>query len=228
MMWVRKNMSVICIAVLLLLLFVVVLRPVITSKYIDFAKKHSRGRFTCTTDRNGIHVAKLYKISGGKEKLVKTSYGNSCIFSRPKVNVGFFIFAIGGGGGATPYESGSSGKIVSKYKNINKPVIVIKVGQGGHGTFVGKNDEFIDAQNGYPTLIDDLKIIAEGGLRSSRMTPTGGVKKQLIYHIPEKYHYLYNIPKSVKYGAGGQFNNHTKNISAKAQNGHSGAVIILW
>lgn len=224
----HKITGIIFILILAISLFLVVLKPFITSKVLSFAKKHARGQYTCTLDNKGSHVARLYKISNNEKKLIKTSVSNSCIFSRPKVNAGFFVFAIGGGGGATPYESGNPGKIISKYKTINKPVIVIKVGKGGHGTFLGKNDEFIDAQDGYPTFIEDLKLFAAGGSKSTRMTPRGTNPEIDDYHIPDKYHYLYDIPKSAKYGAAGQFNKHTKDISARAKSGHSGAVIIQW
>lgn len=220
--------AVIFALILITALFLVVLKPVVVSKYLSFSKKYARGQYTCTLDNKGSHIGKLYKITNGEKKLVHTSSSSSCIFSRPKVNAGFFVFAIGGGGGATPYESGNAGEIVSKHKTINKPVIVIKIGKGGHGTFVSENDEFIDAQDGYPTVIEDLKIIALGGSKSTRMTPRGTEPKIVDYHIPDKYHFLYDIPKSAKFGAGGQFNKHTKDTSAKAQSGHSGAVIIQW
>lgn len=140
----------------------------------------------------------------------------------------FLYLQYGGGGGATPYESGNAGKIVSKHRAINKPVIVIKIGKGGHGTYVGENGTFIDSQDGYPTVIEDLKIIALGGAKSSRMTPLGSAPRIVEYHIPDKYHYLYDIPKSAKYGAGGQFDKLTKDTSARSNSGHSGAVVIQW
>lgn len=224
----QKIFSALFIVIIAISLFLVVLKPVITSKYISVAKKYARGQYTCTLDNQGNHVAKLYKINSGKKTLVKTAVSNSCIFSRPKVNAGFFVFAIGGGGGATPYESGNAGKIVSKHRAINKPVIVIKIGKGGHGTYVGENGTFIDSQDGYPTVIEDLKIIALGGAKSPRMTPLGSAPRIVEYHIPDKYHYLYDIPKSAKYGAGGQFDKLTKDTSARSNSGHSGAVVIQW
>ena len=121
-------------------LVIVVFKPYISAKLIDLAKKYTRGRFVCTLNANGEHVAKLYKISGKKEKLIRSVTGNSCIFSRPKVNAGFFIFASGGGGGATPYESGKNGEIISKHKQITNPVIVIKIGKGGTGTYIDENN----------------------------------------------------------------------------------------
>ena len=60
------------------------------------------------------------------------------------------------------------------------------------------------------------------------MTPVGGTVEIMQYHIPAKYHYLYDIPKSAKYGQGGLFDENNKNISARASNGHSGVVIIQW
>ncbi len=209
-------------------LVIVVFKPYISAKLIDLAKKYTRGRFVCTLNANGEHVAKLYKISEKKEKLIRSVTGNSCIFSRPKVNAGFFIFATGGGGGATPYESGKNGEIISKHKQITNPVIVIKIGKGGTGTYIDENNNFIDAKDGEATTIDALKITARGGYKSTRMTPLGSEPKQDEYHIPEKYYYLYDISKSAKYGLGGQYDKRTSQTSAKAQNGHAGAVIIQW
>lgn len=173
-------------------------------------------------------MGKLYKLNNGEKKLVHKSVSNSCIFSRPKVNAGFFVFAIGGGGGATPFESGNSGQIVSKHFWIKKPVIVIKIGKGGRGTFMDESDKFVDAKDGESTTIEDLTVTAQGGSKSTRMTPLGGEVHTLTYHIPEKYHLLYGISKSEKFGSGGKFDLKTKDTSAKAQSGHSGAVIIQW
>lgn len=224
-----KKFSIILFFVILgLALFFVVLKPYLTAKYIFIAKKYAKGQYTCTLDNKGRHVGRLYKITNGKKKLLKTYVSNSCIFARPKVNAGFFVFAIGGGGGATPYESGHSGQIISKFKHISQPFVVIKIGKGGHGTFVGEDGTFIDAQDGYPTIIDDLNMVAMGGSKSTRMTPLGHEPVIVDYHIPEKYHFLYDISKSAKYGAGGQYNLHTKASSAKAESGHSGAVVIQW
>lgn len=224
-----KTVSVFVLTLILISqLIIVVFKPYISAKAINFAKKYTRGRFVCTINKNGEHVGRLYKISGKEEKLIHTATGNSCIFSRPKVNAGFFVFASGGGGGATPFESGQNGQIISKHRQITTPVLVIKVGKGGEGTHIDENGNFIDAKNGEPTIIKDLKIIASGGSKSTRMTPLGTKQKTDEYHIPEKYYYLYNISKSAKYGLGGQYDDKTAKTSAIAQNGHSGAVIIQW
>lgn len=225
---IQKYLTIIFASIIAIALFLVVLKPVFVSKYINFAKKHAKGQYVCTLDNSGNHVAKLYKISNGEKTLIKTTQSNSCIFSRPKVNAGFFVFLIGGGGGATPYESGNAGEIISKYKLIKDPVIVIKIGKGGQGTHIDKTSKFVDAQNGYATSIKELKLTAQGGSKSTRMTPLGDEPKTVNYHIPNKYHYLYDIPKSAKYGLGGAYNKYTKNSSAQAASGHSGAVIILW
>ncbi len=225
---IKAVISALLIIFVLSQLVLVVFKPYISAKLINFAKKYTRGRFVCTLNTQGEHVARLYKINGKEEKLVHSATGNSCIFSRPKVNAGFFIFASGGGGGATPYESGKNGEIISKHKQITNPVIVIKIGKGGTGTYIDENNNFIDAKDGETTTIESLKIIAHGGSKSTRMTPMGSKQVQDEYHIPEKYYYLYDISKSSKYGLGGQYNQKTSNISAKAQNGHSGAVIIQW
>lgn len=224
----KKSLIIISAIILVFLLISVVFKPVFSNIYITLAKKYTRGRFVCTLDNSGRHISKLYKITNGKEELLHKNNSNSCIFSRPKINAGFFAFAIGGGGGATPYESGNAGQIISKHIQINKPVIVIKIGKGGKGTHVDNEDKFVDAKDGESTTIEALKIIAHGGSKSTRMTPLGGTPKITEYHIPEKYHRLYDIQKSAKYGAGGQFDKHNKDISAKAQSGHSGAVIIQW
>lgn len=224
----QKILSGLFLVILAVLVFAVVLKPYISSKAVSFAKKYARGYFICTLDNNGRHTGRLYKINGNKKELVHKSVSNSCIFSRPKINAGFFVFAIGGGGGATPYESGNSGDIISKHRRINKPVIVIKVGRGGKGTYFGDNDVFVDAKDGEDTTIKELKITAAGGSKSTRMTPLGRPAQNIEYHIPDKYHYLYDIPKNTKFGAGGKFDEYTKDTSAKAQSGHSGAVIILW
>lgn len=209
-------------------LIFVVFKPYISAKVIDFAKKHARGRFVCTLNSNGEHVGKLYKINGNNEELVHSATALSCLFSRPKVNAGFFIFTTGAGGGATPYESGKNGEIVSMHKQITNPVIVIKIGRGGSGTYIDENNNFIDAKDGESTTIDALKITAKGGSKATRMTPVGNEQKQDEYHIPEKYYYLYDISKSAKYGLGGQYDKKTSQITAKAQKGHDGAVVIIW
>lgn len=224
----QKFFAVIFIIILVLALFLVVLKPVIMVKYITLAKKYARGQYTCTLDNKGNHVGKLYKFKNGEKQLLKTTVSNSCIFSRPKINAGFFVFAIGGGGGATPYESGKPGQVVSKYKYINSPVITIKVGKGGHGTYVGEDGTFIDAQDGYPSVIKSINVIAMGGSKSTRMTPLGTKPQIADYHIPDRYHYLYDIPKSSKKGAGGQIDIYTPEPSAKSQSGHSGMVVIQW
>lgn len=224
----QKILTGVFIFILIFALFSIVLKPYFASKLLSAAKQYTRGRYICTLDNKGRHTGKLYRINGNKQELVHTSISNSCIFSRPKINAGFFVFAIGGGGGATPYESGTAGQIISKHKSINKPVITIKIGKGGHGTYLSDKDIFVDAKDGEDTTIEDLKITASGGRRSMRMTPAGSTVKTIEYHIPDKYHYLYDIPKNAKYGAGGQFDKDTKDTSAKAQNGHSGAVIIQW
>lgn len=223
----RKSLIAVFSLIIISALFSVVFKPVFSNIYISFAKKYTRGRFVCTLDNKGQHVGKLYKFVNGKPDLIHTSVSNSCIFSRPKINAGFFVLAIGGGGGATPYEGGNHGQIISKHLGINKPVIVINIGHGGKGTYVDGNT-FIDAKDGSSTTISEINITAHGGSKSTRMTPLGAPPKEEQYHIPDKYHHLYDIPKSAKYGLGGQYNKHTKNISAKAQSGHSGAVIIQW
>ncbi len=213
---------------LMISLFKIVLKPVFLNHYIAHASKYTRGRFVCSLDNQGRHVGKLYKINNGEKMLVRTTISNSCIFSRPKINAGFFVIAIGGGGGATPYGSGKPGQIISKHKPISEPVIVINIGKGGKGTYVDEDNKFIDAKDGSCTTVDALKIKASGGSKSTRMTPVGGTVEIMQYHIPEKYHYLYDIPKSAKYGQGGLFDENNKNISARASNGHSGVVIIQW
>lgn len=226
---IKKYLTIIGIVVILAAVIAVVIKPVISAHYIGLSKKYARGRFVCSLNNDGEHVSKLYKLNAGsKPKLIKKTVSNSCIFSPPKVNAGFFVFAIGGGGGATPYESGNSGQIISKYKYINKPVVVIKVGKGGHGTYVGENDEFIDARDGEDTIIEDLELTARGGSKSTRMTPLGDTPEIVDYHIPEKYYYLYDISKSTINGAGGKYDKNIKDTSAKSNNGHSGLVIIQW
>lgn len=228
----RKSLIILGILIIAFLLFSVVFKPVFLNFYISLAHKYTRGRFVCTLDNQGRHVARLYKINKGEETLIRKTISNSCIFSRPKINAGFFIFAIGGGGGATPYESGNSGQIISKHKKITNPVIVINIGKGGKGTHIvndeTNNTKFVDAKDGEDTTISEINIIAKGGSKSTRMTPLGAPPKIVEYHIPEKYHQLYDIPKSAKYGAGGAFNKYIKDTSAKAESGHSGAVIIQW
>lgn len=226
--WIKIIPASVLVFVLLSQLIRVVFKPYINAKAIDFAKKYTRGRFVCTLNAKGEHIGKLYKINGKEEKLIHSATGESCIFSRPKVNAGFFVFASGGGGGATPYESGKNGEIISKHKQITNPVITIKIGKGGEGTYIDKDGNFIDAKDGEATVIEDLKIFADGGTKSTRMTPLGMEQKQDEYHIPEKYYYLYDISKSAKYGLGGQYDKRTAQTSAKAQNGHPGAVIIQW
>lgn len=223
----KKSLLFIFALLILFALFSVVFKPVISNVYISAAHKYARGQYVCALDNQGRHVGKLYKFNNGKKDLIHTSVSNSCIFSRPKINAGFFVFAIGGGGGATPYESGNAGQIISKHIRINKPVIIIKIGRGGKGTHVDTEDKFVDAKDGEDTTIEGLKIIAHGGSKSTRMTPLGHLPKAVEYHIPDKYHQLYDISRSAKYGAGGQYDKHTNN-SAKAQSGHSGAVIIQW
>lgn len=214
-------------AIIIWQLFFVVFRPVLLNIYISTAKKYTRGQFVCTLNNKGQHVGKLYKFNKGKRELIHTSISNSCIFSRPKINTGFFVFAIGGGGGATPYESGKAGEIISKHIRITNPVITIKIGKGGKGTHM-QGTAMVDAKDGCNTSIPDLKITAIGGSKSTRMTPLGEDPKQTEYHIPEKYHQLYDIPKSAKYGAAGTFSKNTKTYNTNKNNGHSGAVIIQW
>ena len=98
--------------ILICQLVIVVFKPYISAEAINLAKKYTRGRFVCTLNTKGEHVGRLYKINGKEEKLIHMATGESCIFSRPKVNAGFFVFASGGGGGATPYESGKNGEII--------------------------------------------------------------------------------------------------------------------
>lgn len=208
---------------------ITVFMPYFYSKKIAIAKKYARGRFVCTLDENGQHIASLYKLNGNnKPKLISKKENNSCVFTTPKLNVGFFVFAIGGGGGATPYEDGKPGEVISKHKNITNPVIIIKVGQGGNGTFLNKEGILNDAQNGEATTIKALNITAKGGSKSTRMTPLGNSVKNTDYYIPELYHYLYDIPKNTKYGAGGKQDKLKNNSSVQAQNGDAGAVIIQW
>ena len=214
--------------ILICQLVIVVFKPYISAEAINLAKKYTRGRFVCTLNTKGEHVGRLYKINGKEEKLIHMATGESCIFSRPKVNAGFLVFASGGGGGATPYESGKNGEIISKHKKITSPVIVIKIGKGGEGTHLDRDGNFIDAKDGEATVIKDLKIFARGGSKSTRMTPLGTEQNQDEYHIPEKYYYHYDISKSSKYGLGGEYNKRTEHTSAKAQNGHNGSVIIQW
>lgn len=223
----KKFLIAIFAVVLVGQLAAVVFKPFFSQRILDFAKKYSRGRFVCTLDNQGRHVSKLYKLNNGEKELLRSTTSNSCIFSRPKVNAGFFVFAIGGGGGATPYEGGNAGEIVSKHMTIKKPVVVIEIGKGGKGTHFGE-DTFVDAKDGTSTTIEDLKLVAKGGSKSTRMTPLGTPAQVTIKHIPEKYHHLYGISTSAKFGAGGEFDSKTKDTSAKAKNGHSGAVIIQW
>lgn len=209
-------------------LFAIVLKPVLVAKYIDYSKRHARGQYICTLNSKGEHIGELYKIKSNKKILENTTTSDSCVFKRPTDNLGFFIFAVGGGGGATPYESGNAGQIISKYKIFNNPQIQILIGKGGNGTILKNNRQFVDAQNGTKTVIKTLNIIANGGSCSNRMTPLGIEPKTENYHISEKYHYLYDIPKSAKYGAGGQYTKYKKELRPNAENGYSGAVIILW
>lgn len=209
-------------------LFAVVLKPVLIAKFIDYSKKHARGQYICTLNAKGEHIGKLYKIKNNEKILENSTISDSCIFTRPTDNLGFFIFAIGGGGGATPYESGNAGEIISKYKIFNDPKIQISIGKGGNGTILKNNSQFVDAQNGEPTIIKNLDITANGGSCSNRMTPLGIESKSETYHIPEKYHYLYDITKSAKYGAGGQYVKYKKELRPNAENGHNGVVVIVW
>lgn len=224
----QKTYTVLVSLLIAITLFAVVLKPVLVAKYIDHAKKQATGQYICTLNSDGKHVGKLYKIKNNEKILEKTTVDESCIFSRPSDNRGFFVFATGGGGGATPYESGNAGEIISKHKFIKTDVLTITVGQGGNGTILINNSHFVDAQDGKPTNIKELNIEANGGDRSSRMTPLGIEPKTENYHISEKYHYLYDIPKSAKYGAGGQYTKYKKELRPTAENGYSGVVIILW
>jgi len=208
--------------------FAIVLKPVVVAKYIDYTKQHARGQYICTLNYKGQHVGKLYKIYNNEKILEKTEVSDSCVFTKPSDNLGFFIFAIGGGGGATPYESGNAGQIISKYKFISVPELKIKIGKGGNGTILKNNSQFVDAHDGEQTNIDALNIVAHGGACSNRMTPLGIEPKTENYHISEKYHYLYDIPKSAKYGAGGQYIKYKKELRPNAENGYAGVVIILW
>ena len=223
----KKSLIMIFSLIIIWQLFFVVFRPVLVNLYITAATKYARGQFVCTLDKNGRHVGKLYKFNKDKKELIHTSTSSSCIFSRPKINTGFFVFAIGGGGGATPYESGKSGQIVSKHIRITNPVIAIKIGKGGKGTHM-EGTAFVDAKDGADTIIPDLKIIAHGGSKSTRMTPLGEAEKQPEYHIPDRYHQLYDISKSAKYGVGGKSDGSRENVSEDLHNGHSGAVVIQW
>lgn len=222
----KKILIIISSLILLIMLVSVVFKPVLSNFVVMAAKKSARGQYVCSLNAEGRHVGRLYKFHKGKKELLKTFESNSCIFSRPKINAGFFVLAIGGGGGATPYESGKNAQIISKHKKISKPVIVIKIGTGGNGTYFDRS-KLIDAKDGAKTEIKDLKLAAFGGSRSTRMTPLGASQqKSKEYEIPEKYRYLYDLPKSSKYGAGGIADKKSKTV--KAQNGQDGVVVIQW
>lgn len=214
------------ICILIIISYFVALKPVILNYYITNAAKFTRGQFVCSIDEKGNHISKLYKINNQKKELKKIHSGDKCTFSRPSVNTGFFVLVIGGGGGATPFESGNHGEIISKYLRITNPEITISIGQGGKGTYI-KQNVLYDAQNGQNTKIEQLGIIAKGGTKSTRMTPLGIKENAQEYHISEKYHQLYNIPKSARYGAGGSAPV-TSQYDLKILNGNSGVVIIQW
>jgi len=224
----QKIYTILLFIAIFIALILVVIKPYAVAKYIDYVKKNQNGYYICTLNKNGEHIGKSYLVKNNKKELIKTTISNSCIFSKPKTNNGFFIFAIGGGGGATPYESGNSGQVVSKFRFLNSPFIIIKIGKGGNGTILKNNSEFIDAKDGEATTINDLNIVANGGLKSSRMTPLGIEVKEDSSYISEKYRYLYDIAKSAKFGKGGQYVKYKKELRPTAENGHNGAVIIVW
>ena len=112
---------------------------------------------------------------------------------------------------------------------ISKPVLILKIGKGGSGTFITDDNQFVDAQKGEDTIISELKIVAEGGFASNRMTQLGvGVSPDRNGdYIPEKYFDLYKISPDDMYGAGGEYSPFAK-TDKKANNGHAGLVIIQW
>ena len=228
------RISLITILILVLLSFfaTTIFRPFLSKFLVSVFKNHARGQYVCTLDNDGVHVGQLYKINKNEKKLLKTYRSNSCIFSRPTVNAGFFVFAIGGGGGATPFESGSMGQIISSRIKITKPVLVIKIGKGGNGTYINENNQYFDAKDGEATTISELKIRANGGSRSTRMTPLGnGLSPQRADNfIPQKYLDLYKISADATYGLGGEYiekrNNSRMKFNSNA--GNAGVVIIQW
>ena len=225
----KKISIALSIIVLFTLLFNVVLRPTLVSLSINKATKYTSNQYICSIDENGQHIAKLYKLKNGKKFLQKTHTSNSCIFSRPKSNIGYFILIVGGGGGATPYENGKNGEVLSKHFWHLKPITILKVGQGGNGTYINKNGNFIDSKDGEKSIVEDLKLIALGGEKSNRMTPTNNKTNKIVTtSIPEKYQQLYHLKKTTKYGLGGKHKSKTQNISAKSQNGNAGVIIIQW
>ena len=177
------------VLILLCLLAITIFRPVLSNYAISTLGKYTKGQYVCALDNEGMHVGQLYKINKGQKELLKTYYSNSCIFSKPKNITRFFILAIGGGGGATPYESGRPGQVVSKRVKVSDSILVIKIGKGGSGTYITSDNQFIDAKNGEPTTISGIKIVADGGFASTRMTQLGvGVSTDRNGdYISEKY-----------------------------------------
>lgn len=211
------------------LIGIIFFRPNISDLLTQVSNKQPKGQYTCNLDAQGQHIGKLYHFNNNEKKLIRTSTSNSCIFSRPNINTKFSILAIGGGGGATPFESGLSGQVISKHQNITEPVLVIKVGKGGQGTFMN-NEQFFDAQDGENTIIKELKIIAHGGSKSTRMTPlgTGHPPKKTHPNLSEKHYKLYNISKTENYGIGGEYNKNANTLKSPADNGNNGIVVIQW
>jgi len=203
----RLFLIIVLILVLLCFLLATIFRPFLSNYAISALSKYTKGQYVCTLDSEGMHVGKLYKINKNQKELLRTYHSNSCIFSKPKNSTGFFVLAIGGGGGATPFESGRSGQVVSKHLNISDSILVIKVGKGGSGTYITDDNRFIDAKNGEATTVSGIKITADGGFASTRMTQLGvGVSPDRNGdYISKKYLDLYKLSADERYGAGGEY-----------------------
>lgn len=225
----RKFLITLLILIISCLIGIIFLRPILSSSFTPIAKKQIKGQYICTLDEQGQHIGSLYKYENQKKQLIRTSISNSCIFSRPENITKFSILAVGGGGGATPFESGLSGHVISKHQKINEPVLVIKVGRGGQGTFMN-NEQFFDAQDGENTTIKELKITANGGSKSTRMTPLGASQKpkEPYSNISEKHYKIYNISKAKKYGIGGEYSKNASTLKSAANKGNDGIVVIQW
>ena len=225
----RKFLITILVIIISCLICIVLFKSSISNFAISIPQKQIKKQYTCTLDNQGMHVGKLYQYNNKEKELIKTSISNSCIFSRPNADTKFFILAVGGGGGATPFESGLSGQVISKHQNITEPVLVIKVGKGGQGTFMN-NEQFFDAQDGENTTIKELKITAHGGSKSTRMTPLGAGEKprKIQTNLSEKHYKLYKISKSEEYGLGGEYNKNTNSLKSTTNKGNNGIVIIQW
>lgn len=211
------------------LICVIFFKSALSDLFTSASKKQMNWQYTCTLDEQGQHIGKLYKYDNKEKKLIRTSTSNSCIFSRPENHTKFLILAVGGGGGATPFESGSSGQIISKNHNTTESVWVIKVGKGGQGTFMN-NEQFFDAQDGEKTTIKELKLTAHGGSKSTRMTPLGTnhPPKEARSNISEKHYKLHNISHSEKYGIGGEYSKNANTLKSNADKGNDGIVVIQW